>query len=754
VENASLDFPEISSMEDAISVSEETPQAITEDIRMEESGGVVYPVKDTDNSYLLSGNNDNSDMLSMLSDEVTLPSSYNNDITDLKYVSPVKNQRNLGVCWDFASTSLMETLLMKTNNKEKLTTEADKADYDFSELHAAHAISNSFKKDGIYGYTRNYNAGGNIQYFTSYLTSNSYVKSDDTAYESSKNNFYSMNMSESILPYDSYYSYSSENNDICENMGRERAGYFPDEACYFSFKSKLDSAELENRNNSIKKALLESGSVYASIYCGASTSSSSKGFLKSGDDYLFYYNIPGKSSHAVAIVGYDDSYPASNFSGFSSALTEDESSYPAAPTNNGAFIVKNSWGSSWGNNGYFYMSYDSAMREIAIINDMDSKDNYDNLYEYTSFYPLSGSGYASSGTFKFYGTAANLFTAKTAEDTTKSENIKKILIWARGDVYVRLFADLDASDGEFNKTEYIDPDDLFLTSSTEKEVIDDIEYIHIPASGQYIFTLKTPLKINDIKFTVGAEYSTKSDGVCVPIVSYYDDSSDKPYKCELTPNVSFLTTKKSSLNINDPAADFNIPIKVCTEEFDDPDKVMKNIVDVTINDTIVPVSRTVPFEKAYPSSSDFYILVGDNTYKIFDKSTAAKPGMVLCTADYLCVPDIVCKQFQWAQGDNSSTWYKRYIGEIDPTSISENLKTVTDIGFAHVPSIVLTYDSTDKYYSTTSGYLAKNAKNYTKSNENNYLFFFRTYTTSESAAKAIPSYKPYIKYELIDGRKV
>lgn len=43
--------------------------------------------------------------------------------------------------------------------------------------------------------------------------------------------------------------------------------------------------------------------------------------------------------HAVCIVGYDDSLPV-------------------AGKANGRFIVRNSWGTSWGDNGYFYMPYD------------------------------------------------------------------------------------------------------------------------------------------------------------------------------------------------------------------------------------------------------------------------------------------------------------------------------------------------------------------------------------------------------------
>ncbi|MDR3240554.1 MAG: C1 family peptidase [Lactobacillaceae bacterium] len=51
-------------------------------------------------------------------------------------------------------------------------------------------------------------------------------------------------------------------------------------------------------------------------------------------------------NHATALVGFDDNYSRNNFNG------------NQQPTQNGAFIVRNSWGKDFGDQGYFYVSYE------------------------------------------------------------------------------------------------------------------------------------------------------------------------------------------------------------------------------------------------------------------------------------------------------------------------------------------------------------------------------------------------------------
>ena len=57
----------------------------------------------------------------------------------------------------------------------------------------------------------------------------------------------------------------------------------------------------------------------------------------------YYYTGAGDQNHAITVVGWDDDYSASNFA--------------TTPPGNGAWIIKNSWGTRMGDKGYYYISY-------------------------------------------------------------------------------------------------------------------------------------------------------------------------------------------------------------------------------------------------------------------------------------------------------------------------------------------------------------------------------------------------------------
>ena len=88
-------------------------------------------------------------------------------------------------------------------------------------------------------------------------------------------------------------------------------------------------------NNAIKEAILKYGGLYASYF--------HSGTYYNSKTYGYYFSGTSGGNHAIAIVGWDDNYSKNNFI--------------SKPAGDGAFIVKNSWGTSWGDKGYFYISY-------------------------------------------------------------------------------------------------------------------------------------------------------------------------------------------------------------------------------------------------------------------------------------------------------------------------------------------------------------------------------------------------------------
>lgn len=111
----------------------------------------------------------------------------------------------------------------------------------------------------------------------------------------------------------------------------------------------------------------------------------------------YYYDGGTETNHGVTIVGWNDDFPASQFK--------------KTPPGDGAFIVKNSWGTSWGENGYFYLSYwDTSLSTFMSFNNAESTNNYSRLYYYDNLGWINSYGYSEVTAW-----GANVFTAEATE---------------------------------------------------------------------------------------------------------------------------------------------------------------------------------------------------------------------------------------------------------------------------------------------------------------------------------------------------
>lgn len=142
-------------------------------------------------------------------------------------------------------------------------------------------------------------------------------------------------------------------------------------------------------NDILKGFVFDQWAIYVSMYWVDS------GYNAAHAGYCNNGVISGGGGHAVCIVGWDDAYPASNFN--------------VPPPGDGAFIVRNSWGPSWGDSGYFYVSYYDtlfARRWYNAVLRAESTDNYSGVFQYDPLGWCDSWGYGTDT-----GWGANVFTA-------------------------------------------------------------------------------------------------------------------------------------------------------------------------------------------------------------------------------------------------------------------------------------------------------------------------------------------------------
>ncbi|WP_265582428.1 lectin like domain-containing protein [Methanofollis aquaemaris] len=170
-------------------------------------------------------------------------------------------------------------------------------------------------------------------------------------------------------------------------------------------------------NDLIKTTIKEDGGLYAGFLVNYSC------FGPNAATYYLPENSTAKldGGHAVLLVGWDDAYPAANF--------------VETPPGDGAFIAKNSWGTSLGDNGYFYISYydrsvgrfKNPAREYigdggataTVLFTGEPLGTYDHLYQYDPLGSTRSIGISTT----MYG--ANLFTVE------RYENLHAVSIFTR-----------------------------------------------------------------------------------------------------------------------------------------------------------------------------------------------------------------------------------------------------------------------------------------------------------------------------------
>lgn len=257
-------------------------------------------------------------------------------------LTSVKNQNPWGTCWAFSALSLMESSLISRGL-------ATPEEIDLSERHLAYFTGHTgydvlehANEDTITTSPENYylKRGGNMYYAAMRLMNwQGAAKEEEFPYSNS-----------STLP-----------EDLERTSAQQSAAHLKE--CYMIQVEADDEASIQT----IKGMIKEYGSVAWSYYHDSSYYNYST--------YGYYTNQYSMTNHAIVVVGWDDTYERENFG-------TDEASRPSS---DGAWIVRNSWGESWGEKGYFYISYEDTSLGAgnpASVIAADTADDYDNNYFY------------------------------------------------------------------------------------------------------------------------------------------------------------------------------------------------------------------------------------------------------------------------------------------------------------------------------------------------------------------------------------
>ena len=316
----------------------------------------------------------------------------------------VKNQKQTGDCWAFSSTSMIETTLAKKYG----------ASEEMSPMHLEYYINQNFNKlvgDGANTIlTFAYLASGKGPAYESDLPFSSVYSETDNL----KANYYLKESSEVTLTQEVRAQMTE--STIFAGIYKTYDETTGEPIYTDGYETEYTETELQALRNLVKEHIKNYGGVTACYHAPDGNT-----YEEYTEEYTKFYNEATSSyycndselysNHQITIVGWDDNYSKTNF------VTE--------PANDGAWIILNSWGVEFGEEGYLYISYDDCHIENMImgINDIYAISNekpleYDNIYEHDQ---LGMNDAMAWGEPEMY--AANVFTRK---DSTQAEYLTSV----------------------------------------------------------------------------------------------------------------------------------------------------------------------------------------------------------------------------------------------------------------------------------------------------------------------------------------
>lgn len=445
----------------------------------------------------------------------------------------IRDQMQTNSCWAFATIGSLESNIGLLDYKAGKTENV----YDYSERHMDYAVRKDTFNNGEvndYGYSTSFAEGGTFYMAQSYLTNGmGAIKEEDMPFENNEDNI-----------------------DISEIRNKNTTTTLYD-TVMFEDVDDIGKAELMSK---MKQVISNYGGIYAGIH-GAQLLSdvynNNTGAIYCSNSSLYPMN------HAVVIIGWDDTYSKDNFN-------ENNK-----PTNDGAWIVKNSWGDTleanlleikqeiystyttecnqkgWdspekiensfveqayaqaygadkvkvdgenlvievGDEGYMYVSYDDVhiYNELYAIEKATSTKDYDNLYQNDKLLASIPVGVTESDDIYI----ANKFTRDT---NNSNEMLTMVSIFTIQEIKCRVFVNPESSD-------------LDNLQEVELEAGDTITI----QPGYHTIMLKEPVKLTGDSFAVAVSINTDGSSKSFMIETKATDEN-----VEVNSNESFYTNK-------------------------------------------------------------------------------------------------------------------------------------------------------------------------------------------------------------------
>ena len=318
-------------------------EEITEQIK---NGGLVRILDRSDEKYNIQETSNTAELLTSLPSKV--------DLRENGTVSSVKNQGETGTCWVFGTLATAEVSLSNATGAAPLDLSAYQTaffGYEPISSDTSQLIGTEISQAGEGYHTKEGLENNRLIYGALEITAASMLMQGCGIALNSSIPFPEQARVTGVITDGDYLTTTQRRETIA------RVKNFSYLGCGATTKKEEDGTKTYVSTNEtvlarVKKQL-SSGNATTISYYGDDPYGGQDHYIAPGT-YAQYTYTCEPANHVVCVVGYDDNYSKENF------VAGHE------PPKDGAYIVKNSWGTDWGvDGGYFYLSYyDQSIAEI------------------------------------------------------------------------------------------------------------------------------------------------------------------------------------------------------------------------------------------------------------------------------------------------------------------------------------------------------------------------------------------------------